>query len=131
MLNNGVVTIESAGETGDSVFIPAISVLGQEPAPVNTLVAVQTVFDGLGLILPIFSYAGTLRAVMQLFLAYPDNVFMLRGNHEHYVEIGGKVLAPVRPCEAMDSIKDLAPPEALDRLGYSNQDRIRSQKAGQ
>jgi hypothetical protein len=35
-------------ETGDSIFIPAISVLGQEPAPVSPLLAAQTVFDGLG-----------------------------------------------------------------------------------
>ncbi len=35
-------------ETGDSVFIPAISVLGQEPAAINTLVATQAVFETLG-----------------------------------------------------------------------------------
>ncbi|MBW2523932.1 MAG: serine/threonine protein phosphatase [Deltaproteobacteria bacterium] len=55
-----------------------------------------------------FSYTGTLRAVMQLFLKWPDRVFMLRGNHEFYVEINGKVLAPVRPSEAMDSISGIA-----------------------
>ncbi len=36
--------------TGDSVFIPAISVLGQEPAPINTLVATQAAFETMGLI---------------------------------------------------------------------------------
>lgn len=55
-----------------------------------------------------FSYSGTLRAVMQLFLKWPDRVFVLRGNHEFYVEINGKVLAPVRPSEAMDSISGIA-----------------------
>ncbi|HSO23532.1 MAG TPA: hypothetical protein VLT81_11515, partial [Chondromyces sp.] len=35
-------------ETGDSVFIPAISVLGQEPAAINTLVATQAAFENLG-----------------------------------------------------------------------------------
>jgi hypothetical protein len=60
-----------------------------------------------------FSYAGTLRAVMQLFVNMPEHVFMLRGNHEYYVEISGRVLAPVRPCEAMDSIKEVAGHEVL------------------
>jgi len=55
-----------------------------------------------------FSYAGTLRTVMQLYLKWPDHVFMLRGNHEYYIEHRGKVLAPVRPAEAMDSIADVA-----------------------
>ncbi len=55
-----------------------------------------------------FSYSGTLRSVLQLYAAMPDNVFMLRGNHEFYIELKGRVVAPVRPCEAMDSIAQLA-----------------------
>jgi hypothetical protein len=55
-----------------------------------------------------FSYAGTLRAVMQLYLKWPDRVFMLRGNHEFYIEHKGRVLAPVRPAEAMESLVDVA-----------------------
>ncbi len=60
-----------------------------------------------------FSYAGTLRAVMQLYNHFPEHVFMLRGNHEYYVEIKGVVLAPVRPSEAMDSIKNRATKDVL------------------
>jgi hypothetical protein len=60
-----------------------------------------------------FSYSGVLRTVMQLYNAMPEHVFALRGNHEYYVEIKGKVLAPVRPCEAMDSIADRASPEVF------------------
>ena len=60
-----------------------------------------------------FSYAGTMRAIMQLFINMPGHVFMLRGNHEYYVEIRGQVLAPVRPSEAMDSIKQKASKEVL------------------
>lgn len=56
----------------------------------------------------LFSLSGTLRAAMQLYVKWPDNVFLLRGNHEYYVELDGKVLAPVRPCEAMDSISAVA-----------------------
>ncbi len=62
-----------------------------------------------------YSFNGTLRAVMQLVTKMPDRVFMLRGNHEYYVEINGRVLAPVRPCEAMDSISDLAETEVFVR----------------
>lgn len=60
-----------------------------------------------------YSYSGILRTVMQLFVTVPDHVFVLRGNHEYYVEINGKVLAPVRPCEAMSSIADVAPKEVF------------------
>ncbi len=60
-----------------------------------------------------FSLAGTLRAAMQLYLKLPDHVFLLRGNHEYYVELDGKVLAPVRPCEAMDSIAAVADNEVF------------------
>jgi len=55
-----------------------------------------------------FSLSGTLRTAMQLFVKIPEHVFMLRGNHEYYVELDGRVLAPVRPCEAMESIAKVA-----------------------
>ena len=32
---------------------------------------------------------------------------MLRGNHEHYLELGGRVVAPVRPCEALESLSGM------------------------
>ncbi len=60
-----------------------------------------------------FSYAGTLRAALQLFAAAPDHVCVLRGNHEYYVELNGRVLAPVRPSEAMDRIARVAPKELI------------------
>ncbi|AUX47703.1 serine/threonine protein phosphatase [Sorangium cellulosum] len=60
-----------------------------------------------------FSYNGVLRTVMQLFLAAPDSVFVLRGNHEYYVELNGRVLAPVRPSEAMSSLAAIAPNEVF------------------
>jgi hypothetical protein len=56
-----------------------------------------------------FSYAGILRTAMELFLAVPDHVFLLRGNHEYYVELNGRTLAPVRPAEAYTSIASVAP----------------------
>lgn len=60
-----------------------------------------------------FSLSGTLRTAMQLYNKLPEYVYMLRGNHEYYVEYKGKVLAPVRPCEAMDSISAIAPNEVF------------------
>ncbi|MBW2731206.1 MAG: serine/threonine protein phosphatase [Deltaproteobacteria bacterium] len=60
-----------------------------------------------------FSLSGTLRTALQLYLRMPEHVFLLRGNHEYYVELGGKVLAPVRPCEAMDSIAAVAENEVF------------------
>jgi Calcineurin-like phosphoesterase len=65
-----------------------------------------------------FSYAGTLRAVMQMYASFPEHVFLLRGNHEYYVELKGQVLAPVRPSEAMDSIRSKASKNVLS--GYMN-----------
>lgn len=52
-----------------------------------------------------FSYQGVLRSAMQLFLRAPDHVYLLRGNHEYYIEHQGKVLGAVRPSEAMDTLK--------------------------
>lgn len=60
-----------------------------------------------------FSYAGVLRTVMQMFLAVPNHVFILRGNHEFYVEYQGQVLAPVQPSEAMSSLQNIAPVEVF------------------
>lgn len=60
-----------------------------------------------------FSYNGVLRAAMQLALVAPEHVYVLRGNHEYYVELNNKVLAPVRPAEAMNSIQKIAPKSVL------------------
>jgi uncharacterized tellurite resistance protein B-like protein len=60
-----------------------------------------------------FSYNGVLRTVMQLSLAAPGHVYALRGNHEYYVEYNGRVLAPVRPAEAMTSLQGIAPNEVF------------------
>ncbi len=52
-----------------------------------------------------FSYQGVLRSVMQLFATAPDHVYLLRGNHEYYVEHEGKVYGAVRPSEAMNTLR--------------------------
>jgi hypothetical protein len=56
-----------------------------------------------------FSYNGVLRAVLELFLAQPDHVFVLRGNHEYYVELDGRVYGAVRPSEAWSTLIDVMP----------------------
>jgi len=52
-----------------------------------------------------FSYQGVLRSAMRLFLSAPNHVYLLRGNHEYYIEHQGRVLGAVRPSEAMNTLK--------------------------
>jgi hypothetical protein len=52
-----------------------------------------------------FSYQGVLRSVLQLYAKYPDHVYVLRGNHEYYLEHEGNVYGAVRPSEAMSTLK--------------------------
>jgi hypothetical protein len=51
-----------------------------------------------------FSYNGVLRAVMQLYLAAPEHVFPLRGNHEYYIEYRGRIYGGVKPAEAINTL---------------------------
>jgi hypothetical protein len=55
-----------------------------------------------------YGFDGVLRAAMRLFVTAPHAVYVLRGNHEYYVELKGRVLAPVRPAEAMTSLQGVA-----------------------
>jgi hypothetical protein len=66
-----------------------------------------------------FSFNGVLRAAMQLFLHAPQHVYMLRGNHEWYLDLGGFIRAGVHPAEAIATLRDHAPMalfEAYKRL---------------
>jgi len=60
-----------------------------------------------------FSYNGVLRAVMQLFLAAPDHVFPLRGNHEYYIEYRGRIYGGVKPAEAINTLAGHMPAEVF------------------
>lgn len=60
-----------------------------------------------------FSYNGVLRAVMQLFLAAPDHVFPLRGNHEYYIEYRGRIYGGVKPAEAINTLAAHMPGEVF------------------
>lgn len=51
-----------------------------------------------------FSYNGVMRAVMQLYVAAPDHVYPLRGNHEYYIEFRSRIYSGVRPAEAINTL---------------------------
>ncbi|HEX7663808.1 MAG TPA: metallophosphoesterase family protein, partial [Polyangiaceae bacterium] len=53
----------------------------------------------------LFSLNGVLRAVLQLFVTAPDHVYVLRGNHEYFVEFKGNVYGGVKPAEGIDAVK--------------------------
>ena len=58
-----------------------------------------------------FSYNGVLRAIMELFLAAPEHVFPLRGNHEYYIEYRGRIYGGVKPAEAINTLVGHMPGE--------------------
>jgi len=61
-----------------------------------------------------FSYNGILRTVMQMFVAAPDHVYMLRGNHEYYIEYKGRIYGGVKPAEAINSLVGHMPGEMFE-----------------
>ena len=60
-----------------------------------------------------FSYNGVLRAMMELFLAAPEHVFPLRGNHEYYIEYRGRIYGGVKPAEAINTLVNHVPGEVF------------------
>ena len=63
----------------------------------------------------LLSYEGVLRGVMQVFTAAPNHVYMLRGNHEFYLEYKGDIYGGVKPSEAINSLKPYIPTEMFKR----------------
>jgi len=57
----------------------------------------------------LFSLNGVLRTVLQLFATAPDFVYILRGNHEYYIEYKGNIYGGVKPAEAINSLKPHLP----------------------
>jgi uncharacterized tellurite resistance protein B-like protein len=62
-----------------------------------------------------FSYNGVLRTVLKLFTTVPEHVFVLRGNHEYYIEYEGRVYGGVRPAEAINTLSGLLEDEVFER----------------
>jgi len=61
-----------------------------------------------------FSFDGVLRAVLRLLVSLPDQVIVLRGNHEHFRVHEGMMYSVVYPAEALASIMTHVPFEMLD-----------------
>jgi hypothetical protein len=61
-----------------------------------------------------FSFDGVMRAALQLFVAMPDQVIMLRGNHEWLRWQGDRIASGVYPAEALASILPHVPIEMLE-----------------
>jgi hypothetical protein len=61
-----------------------------------------------------FGFNGVLRAVLKLFMTVPDHVFVLRGNHEYYIEYQGKVYGGVKPADTINSLSKLLPDEVFE-----------------
>ena len=61
-----------------------------------------------------FSYNGVLRAVMQLFNTAPDHVYVLRGNHEYYLEYKGRIYGGVKPAEAINTLVGHMPEQMFE-----------------
>jgi hypothetical protein len=62
-----------------------------------------------------FSFNGVLRAVLKLYLTVPEHVFVLRGNHEYYIEYQGKVYGGVKPADTINSLSQVLPSEVFER----------------
>jgi uncharacterized tellurite resistance protein B-like protein len=60
-----------------------------------------------------YSYEGVLRCALSLLLHAPEQVYLLRGNHEHYRLLRGKVSGVVSPAEAIDVHGKLLPQTTL------------------
>ena len=52
---------------------------------------------------------------MQLFLAAPEHVFPLRGNHEYYIEYRGRIYGGVKPAEAITPLIGHIPGEVFQQ----------------
>ncbi len=63
----------------------------------------------------IFSLNGVLRSVMQMATTAPEHVYVLRGNHEYYVEYKGQVYGGVKPAEAINTLKPHLPVDVFRR----------------
>lgn len=57
----------------------------------------------------LFSLNGVLRTALQMFVRAPEHVYVLRGNHEYYLEYKGQIYGGVKPAEAINTLKPHLP----------------------
>ena len=62
-----------------------------------------------------FSLNGVLRTALQLLIAAPEHVYVLRGNHEFYLEYKGQIYGGVKPAEAINTLKPHLPIDVFRR----------------
>lgn len=68
-----------------------------------------------------FSFEGVLRLALQLFTSFPDNVCLLRGNHEMFLDHEGKIVSAVHPAEGIERLRAVAPPDLVyEHMGLFN-----------
>jgi len=60
-----------------------------------------------------FSLNGVLRTVLHLLTTAPEHVYVLRGNHEYYLEYKGQIFGGVKPAEAINTLKPHLPVEVF------------------
>jgi uncharacterized tellurite resistance protein B-like protein len=61
-----------------------------------------------------FGFEGVLRGALHLLAMFPDDVFVLRGNHEYLVRAGDYICSAVSPAESVPQIAQHAPPGILE-----------------
>ncbi len=61
-----------------------------------------------------FSFEGVLRTALQLLVALPDHVVLLRGNHELLMRRGAQIVSAVNPAEAVPALAERAPIDLLE-----------------
>lgn len=61
----------------------------------------------------LFSLNGVLRTALQMYVTAPDHVYVLRGNHEYYLEYKGQIYGGVKPAEAINTLKPHLPIEVF------------------
>ena len=90
------------GATVQTEFLEKVRAYKKDPAstPKPFLVLLGDYIDR-----GLFSLNGVFRAVLKLFVAAPEHVFVLRGNHEYYIEYQGRIFGGVKPAEAINTLK--------------------------
>jgi hypothetical protein len=61
-----------------------------------------------------FGFEGVLRGALHLLSMFPDDVFVLRGNHEYLVRAGEYICSAVNPAESVPNISGRTPPGILE-----------------